>query len=63
MNFNRTYLKIAETSGHERIAFQGAAIKGIAELKLVFVVKKELYFQHFSVQISRKENKEVVFLK
>lgn len=63
MNLNRTYFKIAETSGHERIAFQGAGIEDIAELKLIFVVKKELYFQHFSVQISPKENKEVVFLK
>lgn len=44
MNFNRTYLKIvAETSGHKRITFQGAGIEGIAELKLVFVVKNSIF--------------------
>lgn len=63
MNLNRTYLKIvAETSGHKRITFQGAEIEGIAELKLFFVVKNSI-FKHFSVQISPKEKKELVFLK
>lgn len=44
MNLKRTYLKIvAETSGHKRITFQGAAIEGIAEFKLVFVVKNSTF--------------------
>lgn len=58
MNLNRTYLKIvAETSGHKRITCQGAGIEGIAEFKLVFVVKNSIFnTSQFKFPQNKKRN-------